>query len=145
MPVQVRRAFAIWMSMIGVWLALILVRTLVTSSGPSFADNPAFAAGRVVGTLVVLGVLAVVFAFLALHFRAGRNWARITLTVLTSVGLASALLALIGGIALLVVAPVGGILIHLFSLAILGAGATAIVLAWSAPSTAYVTGTWAGR
>ena len=56
------------------------------------ADVQAFKVGLIVGTSVMVGIPMTLFVVFGFVMRGGRNWARVTLTVLLSLGMLAALI-----------------------------------------------------
>lgn len=124
-PTPVRRSFALWIAAVVVGLVGSVVAVLGTPA-PG-------AAGGVAGTVVGLLFLGLLVSC-ALAMRAGRNWARVTLTI---VGGVSVLLTVLG---LLLSAGLGVAVDAVSTTAsLLQAGLTvaAVLLAFRAPANAY--------
>jgi hypothetical protein len=83
----------------------------VTSSGLTQAQYAQYVHTLVVVTIVELVVLAALYVFFAYKVRAGRNWARMTMTVLVVIGVAfdaytGSLFTISGGVLLISVIAV---------------------------------------
>jgi len=131
-PKEVRISFWIWiagavLSAVGGLLALTQRDEVarVLRGTPQFADAPqaeldAAVAASVLFSIVFGLVIAGLYVLFAFKVRAGRNWARVTLTVLTALGLLSLLLG----------ASVSGLLTSLLSV-------IAVALLYTRNSRAY--------
>lgn len=130
---------SIGVSALGTVFTVLLDKALLTRMVTEMmaglpADQRASTAGTVGAFQVILGFSIVVFAGLMLLFavkmRAGRNWARILLTVYTLVGVWSFLSAM---------ASSGAELELMWSLAEVAFGVTAVVYMFRPESTRYFT------
>jgi len=126
-PSQVQRAFMIWLGVVALGFVANLVQAFGTPSS----------GGSAAGVIVLALISAAIGLYLAFQFRGGRNWARITLTVLTGIALLVYLFALIGSFVLLALVPVVGLLLLVLSVAVIAAGILALINAWNANANAF--------
>ncbi|EWC63438.1 hypothetical protein UO65_1115 [Actinokineospora spheciospongiae] len=144
-PKPVDTAFTLWIA--NAALSLIAYVVTLTLGGDALreaARDSARASGggglseadidtAVTAGLVFSGVIAVAFFALYLLFafkmRAGRNWARITLTVLGALGLISGLFSLLGG-----GLDAVSLVLNIIQIALIG---TAIFMMWQKEATHY--------
>jgi hypothetical protein len=129
-PDVVQRAFLVWL----VPIPLNVVAMLV--NGLSAGDIGGLGVS-IFGVLVAL-VGGAIGLYLALHFRGGRNWARIVLTVISGLVLAVELFSVPASLFLLVFAPVVGVISLAISVVIAAAEVLFLVLAWKAEASAYL-------
>lgn len=122
-PTTVTAAF--WILIVGLILDLITAIVLI-STGIAFAggavdvDGASFGGGVMITTGVIVILILLIELFVLRKMRAGRNWARIVITVLEVLGI----LSLIGGVSTL------GIIAAIISVVV-------IVLLWVRPSNDY--------
>ncbi|MGH3322115.1 MAG: hypothetical protein ACRDN9_18465 [Streptosporangiaceae bacterium] len=129
MPEMTKWATNLLFVLDGVFVLTIIVAALtgIGSFGGVPSEAPASEqAGAVVGIVLVAIILGGLFLWLAIMTRKGRNWARITSTVLLALGIISALSGLGGG------GPVA--LLYLIQLLI---EIAVLVLLWLRPSREY--------
>lgn len=147
-PTEILRSFQLWLVSIGI----VVVSMLITAFLPGqFADqqaqllademtaagmqmNAAEASDLLSMTLVITVVLTLPFlalhAFFVFRMRDGRNWARITMTVIAAFVLPFTLLAVLQG-----AAPLTTLLLNIVYLLVTGA---AIYFMWTRPAGEYL-------
>jgi hypothetical protein len=124
-PESVQRAFLLWVGIIAVNVLGVIVSTI------GYAD--VFSGVGIVFALLG-GAIGV---YLALHFRGGRPWARLVLTILTGLAMLSSLFSFFGSFVLMTLAPVYGFVTLATSVVFIAGGALALVHAWNASSNAW--------
>lgn len=144
-PSDVRTSHVLWLVFAGVWavltlLAFLSLDQLVASVAAQSPPQPeldaeqfeALLSGTFITIFVMLLVVAGLVVLFAMKMRAGRNWARIVLTVIGGFGVLFALLNLVGA----GVAGAGwfGLLVNLVQLVGIGA---AIFLMYRPAANAY--------
>lgn len=129
-PDAVRRAFLVWL----VPIPLNVVAMLLT--GVSSGDLGGLGVS-IFGVLVAL-VGGAIGVYLALHFRGGRHWARIVLTVISGLVLLVELLSVPASLFLIVFSPLVGVISLAISVAIAACEVLFLVLAWKAEASAYL-------
>lgn len=136
-PQTVQRAFFAWVLV----YPLIILGMIASSLGIS---SYYAGAGSSIFSIVAVIMLGAVGVYIALHFRGGREWARIVLTVVAGLSLLSGLIAVPASLLFLAFAPLAGLISLLTTVVALVFEVLFLVYAWKGESTAYMRGQYTG-